>query len=141
MFLGIAARTGRTRKDHMKIKSVIVGIAAAIIVAGGYGAFAKGPPEHPGDTETGPPFDLKDATRIEAGKGRFESTCAAFCHGNPPPLFVGRTDLDPQYVYNTIRDGGRGATPMPPWGDVFTPEEIWELVAYVESLGSSPSDQ
>jgi mono/diheme cytochrome c family protein len=30
---------------------------------------------------------------------------------------------------------GKGATPMPPWGEVFTQDEIWELVAYIKSLG------
>jgi len=40
-------------------------------------------------------------------------------------------------VYRTIRDGGLGAaSPMPSWGEVYTPREIWELVAYVKSLGS-----
>jgi mono/diheme cytochrome c family protein len=87
-----------------------------------------------------PPFDLSDPARIEAGKTRFNSTCAAFCHGDPPALFVGRTDLERAYVFNTIRDGGKGATPMPPWGEVFSRDEIWELVAYVRSLGT-PADR
>lgn len=86
-------------------------------------------------SENGAPFDLTDADRIQAGKDIFESTCASYCHGFDPILFVGRTGLDEQYVFNTIRDGGTAATPMPPWGEVFTPEEIWELVAYVKSLG------
>ena len=81
------------------------------------------------------PFDLADAKRIKSGESTFNSTCAAYCHGQNPTLFVGRTDLSEEYVYDTIRDGGKGATPMPPWGDVFTHEEIWELVAYLKSLG------
>lgn len=81
------------------------------------------------------PFELTDKKRIVAGRDRFQSTCAAFCHGHEPALFVGRDGLEPQYVYNTIRDGGKGATPMPPWGEVFSPEEIWEIVAYLKSLG------
>jgi len=24
---------------------------------------------------------------------------------------------------------------MPPWGEVFTHDEIWELVAYIKSIG------
>lgn len=87
-------------------------------------------------SKSGPPFDLKDASRIAAGKSRFNSTCAQFCHGNEPALFIGRSDLEIDYVFNTIREGGKGATPMPPWGEVFEPEEIWELVAYVKSLGT-----
>ncbi|NMG68678.1 c-type cytochrome [Parazoarcus communis] len=87
------------------------------------------------DAAGGPPFDLTDKARVAAGKARYQSGCADFCHGHQPALFIDRQGLDPDYVYNTIREGGRGATPMPPWGDVFSPEEIWELVAYLKSLG------
>jgi mono/diheme cytochrome c family protein len=81
------------------------------------------------------PFELTNKARIVSGRDRFQSTCAAFCHGHEPALFIGRDGLEPQYVYNTIRDGGKGATPMPPWGEVFSPEEIWEIVAYLKSIG------
>lgn len=84
------------------------------------------------------PIDLGDPKRIEAGKERFHSTCADFCHGHEPALFIGRP-VDPHSAFDTIREGGKGATPMPPWGDVFSPEEIWELVAYLEHLGKSPA--
>lgn len=83
-----------------------------------------------------PPFDLTDPARIADGKARFNSTCATFCHGKNPPLFIGRTDLTAQYVYIAIREGGIGRyKPMPAWGNIFTPEQIWELVAYIKSLG------
>jgi mono/diheme cytochrome c family protein len=101
----------------------------------------KGPPPAQGsaaqyDGKSGAPFDLADPARIASGKNRFNSTCAQYCHGDKPPLFIGRSDLEAEYVFNTIRDGGKGATPMPPWGDIFTAEEVWELVAYVKSLGT-----
>ena len=87
-------------------------------------------------TPAGPaPFDLADPARIKLGQDRFQSTCADYCHGHKPALFVEREGLEAEYVFNTIRDGGRGATPMPPWGEVFTQEEIWELVAYIKSIG------
>lgn len=83
-----------------------------------------------------PPFDLSDPKKIKAGEDTFNATCASYCHGQNPTLFTGRTGLTEEYVYDTIRDGGKGATPMPPWGEVFSHEEIWELVAYIKSLGS-----
>lgn len=104
-------------------------------------AEAGGIPRSESATEAAPaktagtPFDLTDPKRIKAGESTFNSTCAAYCHGQNPTLFVDRTGLSEEHVYNTIRDGGKGATPMPPWGDVFTHEEIWELVAYLKSLG------
>lgn len=89
-----------------------------------------------GAAPAGPaPFDLADPARIKAGQGRFQSTCADYCHGHTPALFIEREGLEAEYVFNTIRDGGKGATPMPPWGEVFTQEEIWELVAYIKSIG------
>jgi mono/diheme cytochrome c family protein len=27
---------------------------------------------------------------------------------------------------------------MPPWGNTFTPEQIWELVAYLQELSTQP---
>jgi len=82
------------------------------------------------------PFDIKDPKRIESGKKQFNVTCAAWCHGKDPVLFVDREGLDEQYVYKTIRDGGAGAkSPMPSWGSTFSSEEIWELVSYIKSLG------
>lgn len=109
-------------------------IGSALLLAQ---AFAGGsPPPETDITASGSPFDLADPVRIDAGRKRFDSTCAAFCHGHAPPLFIGRKDLAPEHAFKTITDGGGSATPMPPWGDVFTPEEIWELVAYIKHLGT-----
>ena len=125
--------------------STAIAIACAISIAcaglsdpgeaGGIPRSEQSPAEAPTKTAGSPPFDLKDPKRVKAGESTFNSTCAAYCHGQKPTLFVDRTGLTEEHVYNTIRDGGKGATPMPPWGDVFTHEEIWELVAYLKSLG------
>lgn len=85
------------------------------------------------------PIDLNDLSRVEAGKERFHSTCADFCHGHKPALFIGRP-IEPHHAFQTIFDGGKGATPMPPWGEVFNEEEIWELVAYLAHLGKQPPE-
>lgn len=104
--------------------------------AGGTPSSESGQTQESSEKSAGtPPFDLSDPKRIKTGEGTFNATCAAYCHGQNPTLFVDRTGLNEEHVYNTIRDGGKGATPMPPWGDVFSHEEIWELVAYLKSLG------
>lgn len=87
------------------------------------------------DPNVGPTFNLEDPNRIKAGESIFNQACAAFCHGKNPILFVGRTGLDQVYVYETIRDGGQGQSPMPSWGTTFDTVEIWELVSYLKSLG------
>lgn len=86
------------------------------------------------------PFDLEDPTRIEAGRRRFAKTCAGYCHGHEgtggrAPDFKGRDDLAPEMAFETISKGRQGAEVMPPWGAAFSPDQIWELVAYLKHLG------
>lgn len=91
----------------------------------------------------GPPFDLLDPQRITKGEGRFGATCAAYCHGSGgtggrAPSFRDRSDFSPSFAFQTIHDGRRGADIMPPWGNAFSTEEIWELVAYLQHLSRQP---
>ena len=44
-------------------------------------------------------------------------------------------------AYKTISEGRRGSDIMPPWGNAFTPEQIWELVAYIQFLSKQPPSQ
>jgi hypothetical protein len=60
----------------------------------------------PPEAASKPPFVLSDTKRIESGKKQFNQTCAAWCHGKDPVLFVDREGLDEKFVYTTIRDGG-----------------------------------
>lgn len=103
-------------------------------------SFAGGVPatdEQNSDGNSAIPVNLKDPELIEEGKAIFHSTCADYCHGHEPALFIGRGDeLEPEYIYKTIFEGGKGATPMPPWGEVFSEQEIWELVSYIKFLGT-----
>lgn len=120
-------------------KSVFLISAVATLFYTGYvfsGGVPAAEPEPEGSSQTFP-IDLDDPDAIEAGKSIFHSTCADYCHGHEPVLFIGRGDeLEPEYVYKTIYEGGKGATPMPPWGEVFSEEEIWELVSYIKYLGT-----
>ncbi|NMG73899.1 cytochrome c [Aromatoleum diolicum] len=89
--------------------------------------------------------DLDDPARIEAGRKRFNKTCAGYCHGfegkgGRAPDFRGRTDLPPQFAFDTITRGRTGADVMPPWGGAFSVEQIWELVAYLQYLGRQPAE-
>ena len=126
----------------MVIRLCVVAAAVVMILAamsprpaaGGQPAPGQEDPASSDQGQSAIPFDLTDPRRIEAGKARFHSACADFCHGHEPVLFIGRK-IDPTYAHDVIVNGGRGATPMPPWGDVFSSEEIWELVAYLEFLG------
>jgi len=116
-------------------------VVAIVASTGGFTVSAEEPKivtadDAPPEAALKATFDLSDPDRIKTGKKQFNQTCAAWCHGKDPVLFVEREGLDEQFVYKTIRDGGVGdKSPMPSWGSTFTSEEIWELVAYIKSIG------
>lgn len=92
-----------------------------------------------------PPFELNDSARIAAGKARFGANCAAYCHGHEGSggkvaAFKGRKDLQPEELFKVITHGRRGADIMPAWGNGFSAEKRWELVAYIMYLSAQPSD-
>lgn len=98
-------------------------------------------------TEYGqPPFNLDDDARIAAGKARFGANCAAYCHGHEGSggkvaAFKGRKDLRPEEIFKVITHGRRGADIMPAWGNGFSAEKRWELVAYIMYLSAQPPDK
>ena len=90
-----------------------------------------------------PPFYLTDPARVAAGKKRFGSTCAAYCHGaegdgGKTPSFRNRPNFSQADTFKVITEGRRTTDIMPPWGGSFTPEQIWELVAYLQHLSTLP---
>ena len=90
-----------------------------------------------------PAFDMTDPARIAAGKKRFNANCAAYCHGaegsgGKTPPFRGNKDFNAQAAFKVITEGRRAADVMPAWGKGFTPEQIWELVSYIQFLSTQP---
>ncbi len=87
-----------------------------------------------------PPFDLKDPTFIAKGQDLFNERCAGRCHGRDggdgmeAPTLTGKAHLTVWFVYNTLVTG-RPGTAMPSWADRFSNEELWQLTAFVASLG------
>ncbi|WP_067868470.1 c-type cytochrome [Neptuniibacter marinus] len=121
------------------MKKIAIYLSVLFAIFSFNAVLAGGVPSSDGasDDESSIPVDLTDSERIEEGKGIFHSTCADYCHGHEPDLFIGRgDDLEPKYIYQTIFNGGQGATPMPPWGEVFSEDEIWSLVSYIKYLGA-----
>ncbi len=85
----------------------------------------------PPPTTTTPPTTTPDVT---AGAELYLQNCA-ICHGveregtfGPTLIGHGLTDEELETI---IREGGREGTAMPPWKNVFTAEEIGDLVAYL----------
>jgi mono/diheme cytochrome c family protein len=74
-----------------------------------------------------------DPSKIPTGRGLFDKNCAP-CHGvqmkDPEGAFDLRTfpsDQKNRFFYS-VTNGKNG---MPPWGNVFNPEQIESLWAYV----------
>jgi mono/diheme cytochrome c family protein len=110
--------------------SVLVG--AAILTTTGF-VGAEGARSEGGSSEA--PFDLNDPKAVEEGSHLFRANCTHYCH-NPEgraaraPALRGR-DLAPGFVYQRI---AKGLAPMPAYERILSSEQIWKLVAYVESL-------
>jgi putative heme-binding domain-containing protein len=83
--------------------------------------------------------NLTDPAFIAKGAAQFAKTCAVgYCHGSEGlpargPGLRGRR-WDTQKLYSQVHDGIPNTT-MPAWKSILPETEIWQVVAYVISLG------
>jgi mono/diheme cytochrome c family protein len=80
-----------------------------------------------------PPEKLKDAALVATGEVIWKDQCA-HCHGSKAypgkaPKLQPRT-YKPEFVWDRVHNGFRG---MPAWKEIYKPEEVVALVAYVLS--------
>jgi len=139
----------------------LAGLAAACKPAIGDSTTARPPIALPGDptlshvpmgAPPGSPLELStnipnpyegDAVAVAQGKALFSAMNCVYCHGSGgsgligPPLNAPgwRYGGTPAQIYNSIHDGRPQG--MPAWGESLPPDQIWKLVAYVESLGGA----
>jgi mono/diheme cytochrome c family protein len=82
--------------------------------------------------------NVNDPNMIAAGRKLFQEKQCAYCHGpsgNGGIKLAGRSDLNQNYVFETIAEGrASGGLRMPSWRGVLTDEQIWQATAYVMSL-------
>jgi len=84
---------------------------------------------------TAPPADQK---QIEAGKRLFAETCRNdHCHGGSARNMEDHTGFTAEYLRRVINDGVPDAG-MQAFKDVFTPEQVEQLVAYILSVSTDP---
>ena len=83
--------------------------------------------------------DLKDPKVISAGRELYLDKHCSHCHGANGDGGVNLTDRDlnnPDYVFAAIVEGReRGSLRMPAWGEVLSAAQIWQVTAYVMSIG------
>ena len=114
---------------------VVVVLAAGAKLGLAQGAAESGPTFKP------PPMTeemLADQANIDVGKAIWDEQCT-HCHGakaypgKAPKLRPAR--YKPDFVFHRVANGFRG---MPPWGEVYSEQEIVGIVAYVKSKQFSP---
>jgi mono/diheme cytochrome c family protein len=87
-----------------------------------------------------PPSNLKSPEMIAEGRGFFNRRCTGQCHGVDGgeafdgSILIGKTYLDPTFVYVTLITGRPGSA-MPSWKGRLTEDELWKVIAFVSSLG------
>ena len=90
-------------------------------------------------------IDLRDVQHIEAGYKIFSGLCAGYCHGpegtaKRGPALRNRPELKTHTLFYVISNGRkRSGNPMPPWKNLLTEAQIWQLVAYIVSLRDAPA--
>jgi mono/diheme cytochrome c family protein len=95
---------------------------------------AASEPEPPKDPPPAIPDTLlKDAAMITQGEKIWHDQCT-HCHGakaypGKAPKLTPRT-YKAEFVWDRVHNGFRG---MPPWKDVYKPDEVLALVAYILS--------
>ena len=88
------------------------------------------------------PFE-GDTGAIQDGQKLFSAMNCVYCHGSQGSGLIGpslnapgwRYGGTPAEIYNSIHDGRPKG--MPAWGSRLPPDQIWKLVAYIESLGAA----
>lgn len=119
---------------------LIVALLAALAAGLAEGVLAQS--ATPAATEAEPPRDppppipsslLKDTVVIAQGEKIWHEQCT-HCHGaraypGKAPKLQPRT-YKPEFVWDRVHNGFRG---MPAWKEVYKPEEVLALVAYVLS--------
>jgi mono/diheme cytochrome c family protein len=88
------------------------------------------------------PFE-GDPSAVARGRQLFAQMNCVYCHGSNGSGLIGpplngrgwRYGGKPAQIFNSIHDGRPQG--MPAWGETLPPQEIWRLVAYIESLGGA----
>jgi mono/diheme cytochrome c family protein len=124
------------------LRSIVFVVVLVTSFGTGLAERVMGQSPGPAATEPEPPHDpppaipaalLKDTTMITQGEKLWHDQCT-HCHGaraypGKAPKLQPR-NYKPEFVWDRVHNGFRA---MPSWKDVYKPEEVLALVAYVLS--------
>ena len=115
----------------MKWRSIGIGLSAAVCVLAILSARDTGGMALADEALTDPLLGQPDA--IEAGRDTYRSKCLV-CHGSSgargPNLFA--TKLSDEGFLETVINGRKG-TLMPAFGLRLSPDEVWQVHAFIKS--------
>ncbi|HET7585798.1 MAG TPA: FTR1 family protein [Gemmatimonadaceae bacterium] len=96
-------------------------------------------PRHALDTTAGRVLYAARCASCHGATGKGDGPMAASMDPRPPAIGDADTmrDASPALLYRVISVGVSG-TPMPAWAGTLTPEQRWNIVAYLQSLHSTP---
>jgi len=109
---------------------VVIGAGILLAVSCGLAAIsAQTPPASAAEV---------DRARIDAGKRLFAGTCQnEHCHGGSARDMEDHSGFTAEHLRHVINEGVPDAG-MQAFKDVFTPEEVEQLVAYILSVSADP---
>jgi mono/diheme cytochrome c family protein len=87
-----------------------------------------------------PPPTLKDQKMIRAGKQLFVTKQCSQCHGPDGRGGINLVqrdlaDVPPRFLFDTIANGReKNGVRMPAWRGVLSDEQIWDAIAFVQSI-------
>jgi mono/diheme cytochrome c family protein len=124
----------------IRFRGAMLSLSVLVVVVIGAGAVLGqqgNAPAATGSSTGTPPIDLKDPAAIEAGKTIFRHSCTTYCHGREgqggglrgPTLRNG--NFENPYLFQVISSGRAS---MPAFSGTYTPEQIWQVIAYIQSL-------
>ena len=130
----ICPATTHKRRPTGKKASRRLALGAALLAGGALGAPAAAEPSAE---------ELADPQWVQPGRTKFIATCS-YCHGSEGDAgknrpFRERIDWDSMQIYSVISEGRqRAANVMPAWKGAIPEAQIWQIVAYIKSLGGKP---
>ena len=116
------------------IRALGLAVAMALVAVPAIAQSPAANPDPPGDPPPELPAELlKKDDVIARGEKLWQEQCT-HCHGSK--AYPGKAPklqprlYKPEFVWDRVHNGFRG---MPPWKDVYKPDEIVALVAYILS--------
>ena len=103
-------------------------------------ASKKSPGMGSGDVDKGKRLYQVNCASCHGDKGMGDGPSAAMLDPKPQPLATNELNLSDAYLFWRISEGGlieAFKSAMPAWKSILTEDEIWQMIAYIRSMGDN----